>query len=79
MEELKKSSEKRIFQLTKVNCLQKNLKAHKDVLESKLTNTVTNKLKNKLWSKITDKINAFWVRKTYRGGSEGEVEEHLQT
>ena len=56
MEELKKRERKKNFSVDESQLLAEEFKAHKDVLESKLTNTVTNKLKNKLWSEITDKI-----------------------
>ena len=58
MEEQKKRERKKNFSVDECQILTEEFEASKEVLESKLTNTVTNKRKNDTWKDITLKINS---------------------
>ena len=53
-----KRERKRNFSTDEIRILIEEFENHKDVLESKFTNTVTNARKNKIWQSIGEKINS---------------------
>ena len=58
MEEQEKRERKKNFPVDECQILTEEFEANKEVLESKLTNTVTNKRKNDTWKDITLKVNS---------------------
>ena len=53
-----KRDRKRNFSMDETRILREEFEKNKDVLESKLTNTVTNSRKNEIWKAIVEKINS---------------------
>ena len=53
-----KRERKRNFSVDEIQLLTEEFEKNKDILESKLTNTITNKRKNNNWKDITQKINS---------------------
>ena len=58
-----KRERKRNFSQDETRILREEFEIHKDILESKLTNTVTNSRKNAIWKSILDKINSLGYEK----------------
>lgn len=63
MESKTKRERKKNFTIDEIQLLTAEFSENKDVLESKLTNSITNKHKNDLWQRITEKINALGYEK----------------
>ncbi|XP_048586883.1 myb/SANT-like DNA-binding domain-containing protein 4 [Nematostella vectensis] len=57
----KKSKRKPNFSIEEITIITESVAEKKEILNSKLTNSVTNKLKNSVWEEIKDKVNAVGV------------------
>ena len=49
------------FSSDELICLRENYTKHREMLQSKFTNSLTNKMKNDDWKEITSSVNALGV------------------
>ena len=63
MAEANKRERKKNFFTDEIRVLTEEYVCHKEILESRFTNTVTNSKKNSIWKSIADKINSLGYEK----------------